>query len=796
MVSRIGDRLNFEQSLADGIGSDFLVIQFQIQPDNSMTLLGTFIKDNPEFVPKIGTGWLQDWIENEVPYALLSAVQTQVAAEAVPEAVAAVEEFDIDAVIAAVESQAEPVTDEAIAPDIDVDAVIAAIAAQAVTEPSMPDVVEPAEAVYTAVDALQQGVNALWAEPEAVVVPTVVQPQEGISPIPELIQNDTSSTPQRNQNDSTAIPVLDRDTPLSPTEIHAFAQSLTDGLEPEAERQFAEASGFPIQDVQASIERVAAQLEADAIDLDAVIAAVGQDVVAPIPLVDQVQPTEPTETRSARDEIVDRYRQRIEQGDRTKLTKPERQQLIEHFLEALQPLQSQAEIQALCQAEMALLEEGYAQSSVNSVYLPTYTSAVKAAIESGQLALTAETSYLKAWEKLSGEKGATQTHFALDYLTYDTPTQVKLRGNEAPEPIPTVEMLQAEVEAITPMVAAVPVPTVGPVPDVEAVEAWLSLQEQASRVAEQFSGRQPIQPEFANSQLVDRTLLSPQLQAYLDFKDQHPESLMVQPLGSFYEAFFEDAAVVADVIGATRTTRATTPETAARRVPMAGFPKEDVATLVTRLEAAGYNVLFTDELALAQAPVILAVEAPTVVAPVLETVEALVPDVPTEPQPLAAVVEPLPVAVPEPLAAVVAPVQAEPEVIAPAATVAVVLPLQPTVEQPLPALLVTQQLMEQHDPETVQALRQAPAQSDRYSPSLGEMRSWLSNAKELERDRAYLDRIRTLSDDLLRGSDEVFKPLAERDTAYSRPAFTLSEAARKAMTRDQSLNSAIWKWRQ
>ncbi len=618
VVARVGDRLSFEQSLADGIGSDALAIQFQIQPDNSITLIGTFIKDNDAFVPKIGTGWLQDWIANEVPYALLSAVPTQVAAETVPEAVAAVEAFDIDAVIAAVESQAEPVADEidiaavesqaepvaeeAIAPEIDVDAVIEALMEQAVTEPSTLDFVEPAEAIDTAVDAIQQGMNALWTEPEGVV----------------------------------------GDTPLNPTEIRAFAQSLTDGLEPEAERQFAEAAGFPIQDVQASIERVAAELEADEIDLDAVIAAVGQDVVATIPPADQM--TEPTETQSSREAIVDRS---------------------------------------------------------------------------------------------------------------------KLRGNEAPEPIPTAEVLQAEVEAIA------------PVPHVEAVESFLSLQEQASRVAEQFSVRQPIQPAFANSQLVDRTLLSPQLQAYLAFKDQHPESLMVQPIGSFYEAFFEDAAVVADVIGATRTTRATTPETAAIRVPMAGFPKEDVATVLPRLEAAGYNVLFTDELVLAPAPIIPAVTAPTVVAPKTVAVETLVPDVQ-----------------PEPLAAVVAPVQAEakqaePAVVAPEPPVVVVRPLRPTVEQPLPALLVTQQLMEQHDPQTVQAMRQAPAQSDRYSPSLGEMRSWLSNAKELGRDRAYLDRIRTLSDDLLRGSDEVFKPLAERDPAYSRPAFTLSEAALKAMTRDQ-----------
>ncbi|PSB31590.1 strawberry notch C-terminal domain-containing protein [Stenomitos frigidus] len=681
VVSRTGETLQFEQSLADGVGVDALSLRFQIQPDNTLLLVGTDIKGNSAFAPKSGTAYLQDWLDSEVPYALLAVIQPEavaVAAEAEP--VAVEDELDVDAVIEAVEAEAVEAEPVAVEDELDVDAVIEAVEAEAaLVQPVVETVAEAAIAPDLDLEVDVDAVVAAIAE-QAVgesPVPAVVQVQDGGVQVPEV-------APAMNQIDTVPIPERNQINTIPVSEISQF----------DTEK----------------------------------------------------------ESKPSRDDLVATYRERIVNGDRTKLTKAERQQLIEHFVEALQPLQSQAEIQSLCQAEIALLEEGYAQNSVNSFYLPTYTSAVREAITSGQLALTAETSYLKSWEKRSGEKGETQTHFALDYLTYDTPTQNRLRGNEALEPVPTVEAIQAEVEAIAPLVEAVPVPTV------EAVEPVSSLQADAKRVAEQFSfGRQQLQPEFTNSQLVDRTLLSPELQEYLSFKDQHPDSLLLKPIGSFYEGFFEDAAIVADVIGASLTTRATTPETAHLCVPMAGFPKEDLSVVVPRLEAAGYNVLFTDELAVSQAPVIPIVEAEAV-----EPVQAT-------PEPIAVVVEPA----------------VESQAVESALIVAVQ-PLQPTVEQPLPALLVTQQLMEQHDPETVNVMRQAPAKSDRYSPSLGEMRDWLVNAKDLGRDRAYLDRIRTLSDDLLRNSDEVFKPIAERDVTFSHAEFTLSEAAVKAMTRDQT----------
>jgi integrase len=135
-----------------------------------------------------------------------------------------------------------------------------------------------------------------------------------------------------------------------------------------------------------------------------------------------------------RDEILDRYQGRIERGERTKLTREERENLALILVDRLVELNQQGKddqgvIRELCEAEKALLERGYPRGSINSVYLPIYTNALKAAIDEGRLVLTERNSYLKPWTKRDGsESGVTQTHFALDFLTYDGATQAQLRG--------------------------------------------------------------------------------------------------------------------------------------------------------------------------------------------------------------------------------------------------------------------------------------------------------------------------------------------------------------------------------
>ena len=115
----------------------------------------------------------------------------------------------------------------------------------------------------------------------------------------------------------------------------------------------------------------------------------------------------------ARAEILDRYILRINNGNRTKLTREERENLAGLLVDKLVVLNQQGKddqgaIQDLCEAEKGLLEQGYPQGSINSVYLPTDTNALKAAIDQGRLQLTEQNSFSKPWTKRDGsESGMT-----------------------------------------------------------------------------------------------------------------------------------------------------------------------------------------------------------------------------------------------------------------------------------------------------------------------------------------------------------------------------------------------------
>ena len=135
-----------------------------------------------------------------------------------------------------------------------------------------------------------------------------------------------------------------------------------------------------------------------------------------------------------REEIVQNFRSRINKGSGHKLKKKERECLTLIFLDRLIEMNSQEQdtreqIEKLCLEEKKLLEEGFPKSSINSVYLPNYTRVLREAITSRKLLLNEQNSYPKHWVKRDGsEQGDTQTHYALEYLTYDTATQNKLRA--------------------------------------------------------------------------------------------------------------------------------------------------------------------------------------------------------------------------------------------------------------------------------------------------------------------------------------------------------------------------------
>ena len=135
-----------------------------------------------------------------------------------------------------------------------------------------------------------------------------------------------------------------------------------------------------------------------------------------------------------REQIIQNFRSRINKGSGHKLKKKERECLALLFLDRLVEMNSRGkdtreQIENLCLEEKKLLEEGFTLNSINSVYLPNYTRVLREAIEEGQLPLNEQNSYPKHWVKRDGsEQGTTQTHYAFDFLTYDTATQNKLRA--------------------------------------------------------------------------------------------------------------------------------------------------------------------------------------------------------------------------------------------------------------------------------------------------------------------------------------------------------------------------------
>ncbi|URD48445.1 telomere resolvase [Chroococcidiopsis sp. CCNUC1] len=161
----------------------------------------------------------------------------------------------------------------------------------------------------------------------------------------------------------------------------------------------------------------------------------------------------------SREEIIARYRQRIAKGDRTKLTKYELEQLALHFVERLKTLNSQAEIQALCEAEITLLEEGYPQATIAGNQIPLYRRSIEDAISTGALPLTDENSHVVTWTKHNtGEPGQTQEHFALYYLKYDRAIYQQIHGEGTAannsrqdnlQPVPLQRYLDTAVELLS-----------------------------------------------------------------------------------------------------------------------------------------------------------------------------------------------------------------------------------------------------------------------------------------------------------------------------------------------------------
>src|SRR5216684_1542015 len=92
-------------------------------------------------------------------------------------------------------------------------------------------------------------------------------------------------------------------------------------------------------------------------------------------------------------------------------------------------------------------------------------------------------------------------------------------------------------------------------------------------------------------QVVSEIPSTPMLRQYQEAKAQAKDALLFFRLGDFYELFYDDARVAAQLLGITLTSRAKGDD----RVPMAGVPHHAAKGYVARLVAAGYKVALCDQ---------------------------------------------------------------------------------------------------------------------------------------------------------------------------------------------------------
>lgn len=130
-----------------------------------------------------------------------------------------------------------------------------------------------------------------------------------------------------------------------------------------------------------------------------------------------------------RAQILMNYRQRIQRGERIKLTNAERAFLVQDFVQQLQSLDSPQAIRQLCHDEIALLEEGYgAATNSTTNYLSKYRAAIAEAVEQGKLILTENTiARFVGRKQATGEKFEAINHLAWSLMRYDNSVYIANR---------------------------------------------------------------------------------------------------------------------------------------------------------------------------------------------------------------------------------------------------------------------------------------------------------------------------------------------------------------------------------
>ena len=86
--------------------------------------------------------------------------------------------------------------------------------------------------------------------------------------------------------------------------------------------------------------------------------------------------------------------------------------------------------------------------------------------------------------------------------------------------------------------------------------------------------------------------LTPMMRQYQALKDEHPQAILLFRLGDFFEAFFDDAHLVARELQLTLTSR---PVAKGQRIPMCGIPHHALHTYLRRLIERGHRVAICDQ---------------------------------------------------------------------------------------------------------------------------------------------------------------------------------------------------------
>jgi len=89
--------------------------------------------------------------------------------------------------------------------------------------------------------------------------------------------------------------------------------------------------------------------------------------------------------------------------------------------------------------------------------------------------------------------------------------------------------------------------------------------------------------------------LTPMLRQYHEAKKVCPEALLLFRMGDFYELFFEDATLAAQVLGLAVTSRDRDVK-GKSKTPMAGFPHHQLDTYIGKLISAGYRAAVCDQI--------------------------------------------------------------------------------------------------------------------------------------------------------------------------------------------------------